>query len=128
MPRTRSLKPIPVANDFSSLFLSELLATAAGVEAAGRSIKTLGKLALNERYCDARDRIHAYFDSLKPFRRFGDFQGLAILPGPKPLHLHVEPHILHGHFRAWLRKQQLDPDRLARRDRTHHLPGRRNSV
>ena len=68
------------------------------------------KIADERRYRDINDALSSFFASLKPYRRFGDFQGLETVPRPRPLHMHIEPHILYGHFRAWLRKQEIDPD------------------
>jgi hypothetical protein len=63
------------------------------------------------RYCDIQRNIESFVKSLIPYRRFGDFQTLASLPRPRPLQLHIEPHIFYGHFRAWLRKQGFNPNR-----------------
>jgi hypothetical protein len=93
-----------------SLFLRETIAAGVGVKRGRLSIASLGELAVEMRYCDIQSNIDSFFESLIPCRRFGDFQTLASLPRPRPLELHVEPHIFYGHFRAWLRKRKLDPD------------------
>lgn len=89
-----------------------VLAVSAGVEVGDLSICELGKLCGEMRYCDTEDNLAAFFKSLKRYRRFGDFQRLAPLPRPRPLQLHIDPYILYGHFRAWLRKQKIDPDQI----------------
>jgi hypothetical protein len=111
MPRPKSYTLIPTPEQFAERFLAEVLAAAAGVEVGERPIAELGEFAADERHCDAHDALWAYFRSLEPYRRFGDFQGLETMPRPRPLQLHIAPHILHGHFRAWLRKQGIDPDK-----------------
>jgi hypothetical protein len=97
----------------TQLFLCEVLAACAAVNAARQSRKALSTLAAERRYSDARDSLRSFFASLKPYRQFGDFQSLAVLPRPRPLELHVEPSILYGHFRAWLRKRGFDPNTIA---------------
>lgn len=110
MRRSKSYRLIPTPEQLAASFLAEALAAAAGVEIAQHSIRELGAVASDERYGDAHDRLFTYFESLKPYRKFGDFQNLATPPRPSPLQILIEPHILYGHFRAWLRKQGLDPD------------------
>jgi hypothetical protein len=122
MTRSKSRKPTLTSKELVSTFLREALAAMAGVEAGVRSIRELGDLAAENRYCDNSDALCSFFDSIKPYRRFGDFQGLATLSRPRPLQLHVEPHILHGHFRAWLRKHGVDPDTIALGDDVEALP------
>ena len=112
MPRSRSHRSQATAGSIISLFLREVLAAGAGIESDGLSIEALGGVAAEMRYSDFRDNLRSFFNSLKPFRRFGDFRGLEQLPTPRPLQLYVEPHILHGHFRAWLRRRGIDPDGL----------------
>jgi hypothetical protein len=56
------------------------LAAAAGVEVGKLSIRELGELDGEMRYCDAQDNLSTSFKSREPYRRFGDFQGLATLP------------------------------------------------
>jgi hypothetical protein len=75
-------------------------------------MRALGKLSADRRHCDIHDDLWSFFDSLKPCRRFGDFQGLTTLPRPRPLEPHIEPHIFYGHFRAWLRKRGIDPETI----------------
>ncbi len=91
------------------MFLRETLAAAAGVKVSNHSIAALGEIGADRRYCDIHDDLCSFFDSLKPYRRFGDFQFLAKLPRPRPLELQVEPYAFYGHFRAWLRKRGIDP-------------------
>lgn len=89
-----------------TLFLREVLAAGVGIKASTHSLDALSTLSSEMRYDEFRDNLRAYFEALRPFRRFGDFQGLAMFAGPSPLSLYVEPHILHGHFRAWLRSRR----------------------
>jgi hypothetical protein len=112
MRRSTSYKLIPTPEQLAKRFLAETLAVLAGIEVGDLSIRELGQLCGEMRYCDAEDNLSAFFASLKRYRRLGDFQGLATLPRPRPLQLHIEPHILYGHFRAWLRKQKIDPDQI----------------
>lgn len=87
-------------------FLREVLAAGAGIKTGRHSLESLSALGREMRYSDFRDNLKTYFEALKPYRKFGDFQGLARLPLPSPLPLHVEPSILYGHFRAWHRKHR----------------------
>jgi hypothetical protein len=63
-----------------------------------------------ERYSDAADALRIYFEFLAQFEARGDFQMQETLPRPAPLEMFVEPHALYSRFRAWLRKQGIDPD------------------
>ena len=92
------------------MFLRETLAAAARVKAGNHSITALGEMGAERRHCDIHDDLGTYFDSLKPYRRFGDFQFEAKLPRPRPLQLQVEPYAFYGRFRAWLRRRGIDPD------------------
>jgi hypothetical protein len=95
------------------MFLRETLAAAAHAKAANHSITKLGEMGADRRHCDIHDDLRAFFDSLKPYRRFGDFQFNAKLPRPRPLELQIEPYAFYGHFRGWLRKRGIDPDTVA---------------
>jgi len=110
MRRSASYKLTPTPEQLASSFLGQALAAAAGLERGELSFRQLEELIGKRRY---GDDLFAFFDSLEPYRRFGDFQGLETLPRPRPLHILIEPHILYGHFRAWLRKQGIDPDKCA---------------
>lgn len=101
MAQSRRQKAI--SKSLQTKFLREVLAAGAGVPRGNQSIETLSAIGLETRYDEFRDRLRAYFSALEPYRRFGDFQGLDTLSRPRPLQLHIEPSILHGHFRAWLR-------------------------
>jgi hypothetical protein len=94
------------------MFLRETLAAAAHVKSGNRSIAALSEIGANQRHCNIHDDLKAFFDSLIPYRRLGDFQFLAKLQRPRPLELSVEPYTLYGHFRAWLRKRGIDPDTI----------------
>lgn len=111
MRRSTSYKLIPTPEQLARRFLAEVLAVLAGLEGE-LSIHELGELCGETRYCDAEDNLAAFFKSLKRYRRAGDFQGLATLPRPRPLQLHIDPYILYGHFRAWLRKHRIDPNEI----------------
>jgi hypothetical protein len=47
--------------------------------------------------------------------------GLRQMPRPKSFQLFVEPGILYGFFRLWLRKQKIDPDTVVHPDCNHQL-------
>ena len=68
-------------------FLPRCLPYQAGVEVGDLSIRGLGELCGETRYCDAEDNLATFFKSLKRYCRLGDFQGLATLPRPRPLQL-----------------------------------------
>ena len=72
---------------FVTMFLRETLAAAARVKAGNHSITALGEMGADRRHCDIHDDLRTFFDSLKPYRRFGDFQFKAKLPRPRPLQL-----------------------------------------
>lgn len=112
MRRSQTYKLIPTPEQLAARFLGDVLAAAAGVEPGTLPLRDLGEFAADERHGGAHDRLFGYFDSFKPYRRSGDFQRLEASPFPRPLQLHIEPYILHGHFRAWLRSQGIDPDTI----------------
>ena len=92
------------------MFLRETLAAAARVKAGNHSITALGEMGADRRHCDIHDDLRAFFNSLEPYRRLGDFQFQAMLPRPRPLELQVEPYAFYGRFRAWLGKRGIDAD------------------
>jgi hypothetical protein len=70
-------------------------------------------LAPFEIYSDTHDALwHGYFDPLRPFIDYGDFVMDHPLARPHPLQLFVESYIFYGWFRAWVRKQGIDPATL----------------
>lgn len=103
---------MPTPKRLASVLLREALAAAAAVKMGRQSVAKLGELSAERRHCDIHEDLWSFFNSLKPYRRFDDFQGMATLPRPRPLRLHIEPHIFHGHFRAWLRKRGIDSDTI----------------
>ena len=72
--------------------------------------EVLAVIATYERYGEADAALKTYFSSLEPYCKSGDFQMERMLPRPTPLEIFVEPYAFYGHFRAWLRKQGIDPD------------------
>jgi hypothetical protein len=72
--------------------------------------EVLSVIVSYDRYSDAADSLRVYFEVLEQFKEWGDFQMQGTLPRPAPLEIFVEPHALYGRFRAWLRKQGIDPD------------------
>lgn len=110
MPKPQLDKATPSPKRLATQFLRETLAAAARVKAGTHSITALGEMGADRRHCDIHDDLRAFFDSLEPYRRTGDFQFLATLRRPRPLELQVEPYAFYGHFRAWLRKRGIDPD------------------
>jgi hypothetical protein len=95
-------------------FLNEAISAAVGTEPYKFSLIELGNMAGAERYSDLHDRLFTFFESLKPYREWGDFQMVEELPRPRPLPLLIDPSILYGHFHAWLWDQpgEKDPDLL----------------
>lgn len=72
--------------------------------------EVLSVIASYEHYGEAGAALKQYFASLEPYRQWGDFAMERLLPRPTPLEIFLEPYALYGHFRAWLRKQGIDPD------------------
>jgi hypothetical protein len=91
--------------------------TAERTKASGLAIQFLEEakaaIASFEIYSDAHDALwHGYFDPLRPFIDHGDFVGDHPLARPHPLQLLVESYTFFGWFRAWVRKQGIDPATL----------------
>jgi hypothetical protein len=84
MRRSRSYELIPTPEQFANRFLGEALAAAAAVEHGELSCEQLEEIIGERRYEDVHDDLFAFFHSLEPYRRFGDFQGLETLPRPRP--------------------------------------------
>src|SRR5260370_2767878 len=73
-----------------------------------------------EIYSDAHDALwHGYFEPLRPFIDRGDFVMEHPLARPHPLQLFVESYTFYGWFRAWVRKQGIDPASLVVWNSTH---------
>src|SRR5262249_41215779 len=48
--------------------------------------------------------LREWLYALAPFGRWGDFQGDGEIALPEPYRILVEPSILYGYYRAWLRR------------------------
>jgi len=59
------------------------------------------------------DKVYAAFRewlyALAPFSRWGDFQCDGEIELPWPHRILMEPSILYGYYRAWLRRESLPP-------------------
>jgi hypothetical protein len=55
-------------------------------------------------YIAAYEAVREWLYGLTPFSRWGDFQGDGEIVLPEPYHILVEPSILYGYYRAWLRR------------------------
>lgn len=83
-----------------------------------------GVVATSEIYGAAHDALfNGYFANLKQYQQPDDFGiglGLLQLPRPRPLQIFVDPVILYGFFRLWLRKQKIDPNTVVHPDWEFH--------
>jgi hypothetical protein len=55
-------------------------------------------------YIAAYESLREWLYALAPFSRWGDYQGDGEITLPEPYHILVEPSILYGYYRAWLRR------------------------
>lgn len=74
--------------------------------------EVLFMIEIHERHSNALDALRRYFETLEPYREWGDFQMGRTLERPSELDLLIEPYALYGRFRAWLRKQGINPDEV----------------
>ena len=59
-----------------------------------------------ERFDEAIAALREWLYTLAPFNRWGDFQGDGEIALPEPYRILIEPSILYGYYRAWLRREQ----------------------
>ncbi len=88
---------IPTTEELVSQFLTEVLDTVRGFEVYAEAYEALWQ---------------GFFEPLRIYYRWGDFAGQVELQGPRVLGLFVNWQVLYGFFRAWLRKQGIDPDTI----------------
>jgi hypothetical protein len=50
------------------------------------------------------ESLREWLYALTPFSKWNDFQGLDEIALPEPYHILIEPSILYGYYRAWLRR------------------------
>jgi hypothetical protein len=126
-PETYTLAPTP--EELARRFLAEAIAATAGVPAGQLSVRELHEIIRERRYSDDHDALRAWFGALEPQSGGRDFNGTVEMPAPAPLKLFVDSYTLNSFFRAWLRREGIDPDRVAPTDATNfRRNGRRGSV
>jgi hypothetical protein len=64
----------------------------------------LAAIGQEERYDKAQTALREYLYALAPWSRSGDFQGDGVIALPSPYRILIEPSILYGYYRAWLRR------------------------
>ena len=76
-------------------------------------MKEIGAIiASRETYAEANDALTEYLAEVRLYARRGDLTTQERFPNKAVLTRLVEPHTIYDTFRAWLRKQGIDPDRL----------------
>lgn len=94
-PKLSIYRLVPLPEDLATQFHTEAIDAITGFE----------------NYADAYDALwRGHFEALRAYIQPGDFNLVGELPRPRPLRAFVGPHALCGFFRAWLRKQEMDPD------------------
>ncbi len=78
--------------------------------------EALAVIAAHDHYTSAAEALQRYFGLFQHLGGPSDFQLQRTLPRPVPLGLFVDRYALYGHFRAWLRSHELDPDAVATLD------------
>ena len=73
--------------------------------------EAMAAIGEEERYDKAQEALRAWLYALAPFSRWGDFQGDDEIALPEPYRILIEPSILYGYYRAWLRRgEALSPE------------------
>jgi hypothetical protein len=66
--------------------------------------EAVAAIGTRETYVQVQAALREWLYALAPFSRWGDFQGDGEIALPEPYHILVEPFILYGYYRAWLRR------------------------
>jgi hypothetical protein len=69
-------------------------------------VEALAAIGQEERFDKVRAALREYLYALAPWSRSGDFQFDGEIALPSPYHILIEPSILYGYYRAWLRREQ----------------------
>ena len=68
--------------------------------------EALAAIGTREMFDEAVAALREWLYALAPFSRWGDFQGDGEIALPEPYRILIEPSILYGYYRAWLRREQ----------------------
>ena len=66
--------------------------------------EALAAIGTRETFAEAVAALREWLYALAPFSRWGDFQGDGEIALPEPYYILVEPSMLYGYYRAWLRR------------------------
>jgi hypothetical protein len=61
-------------------------------------------IGTRETFGEARAALREWLYALTPLSKWGDFQGDGEIALPSPYRILIEPSILYGYYRAWLRQ------------------------
>jgi hypothetical protein len=84
--------------------------------------EALAAVGERERFDEAITALRQYLYALAPFSRWGDFNGEERIALPSPYHILIEPSILYGYYRAWLRRGEALPPRTIKPQAKQLLP------
>ena len=66
--------------------------------------EAIAAIGQEERFDKAHAALREYLYALAPWSRSGDFQFEGEIELPEPYRILIEPSILYGYYRAWLRR------------------------
>jgi hypothetical protein len=68
--------------------------------------EAIAAIGQEERFDKAYAALREYLYALAPWSRSGDFQFEGEIELPESYRILIEPSILYGYYRAWLRREQ----------------------
>ena len=66
--------------------------------------EAIAAVGQEERFDKVHEALREWLYALTPFSKWGDFQGDGEVALPDPYRILIEPSILYGYYRAWLRR------------------------
>ena len=66
--------------------------------------EAIAAIGQEERFDKVHEALREWLYALTPFSKWGDFQGDGEVALPDPYRILIEPSILYGYYRAWLRR------------------------
>ena len=67
--------------------------------------EAIASIGQEERFDKAHAALREYLYALAPWSQAGDFQFEGEIELPDPYRILMEPSILYGYYRAWLRRE-----------------------